>query len=336
MKKPSTQAKQTTILHVEDDPALSRLVRTVFESLGFHGDILQVGLVQQALAVLAERERDKAPLDLVLVDMQLPDGNGLEVLQEVKGSLTWSMTPVIVLSGETAPDLINEAYALGANCYLPKNGRPRGIVGSVQALYHCWMEGALLPHPPFADLAQEALARGIRLRARTARFFLELARSCPTDPDQEKFWIERSLVEGNKSNLLAFFQGQVFDRNVPPQTGEHTIDMQRRIEKSLETAEELLTHRDPPTPADISRIVLDLMEAADEDVMAEAFGALFPKNPTVAMALKTQAAGQLKELAGYVLKRASDPDLRRRADAVVAVAGRLATLDVAGTKTSIG
>lgn len=318
-----TPTKARTILHVEDDPVLAQLVRMVFENLGFRGEILLASLVAEAVALLAKREHRKGPLDLILVDMQLPDGTGLEVLRHVRASPAWHMTPVIVLSGETAPDIINEAYALGANCYLPKMARGKGAIEAIRALYQCWIEEALLPQVSFADQVQEALTRAVRLRARTAQFYLGLARACTADPEQEGFWVERALIEGNMSNLLAFFQGQISDRDVPPGTAERSTGMQLKVEEALNSAEALLTMRPSPTPAEVCRWVLDLAGALDEEVFAEALGAFLPKSPAVTRALKARAVGQLRELAGFVLKRSQDPELQRRADALIVFAGRL-------------
>jgi CheY-like chemotaxis protein len=203
--------KQMTILHLEDEPALALLVRKTLESLGFRGEILRAGLVAEAFALLTEREASKAPLDLFLLDMRLPDGSGLEVLRQVKGSPVWHRTPVILLSGETSPGLINEVYALGGNCFLPKLSSNQGALGSVKALYECWIEGALLPQPSFTNQVREVLSRAVQLRARTAQFYLGLARTCAADPEEEGFWLERAMIEGNLSNLLAFFQGQISD-----------------------------------------------------------------------------------------------------------------------------
>jgi hypothetical protein len=61
-------------------------------------------------------------------------------------------------------------------------------------------------------------------------------------------------------------------------------------------------------------------------VLFLAIGALFRKSQTVTTALKAQAAGQLRELAGYILKQAQEPELRQRAEAVIAFAGRLDAL----------
>jgi hypothetical protein len=51
-----------------------------------------------------------------------------------------------------------------------------------------------------------------------------------------------------------------------------------------------------------------------------------PKNPTVTMVLRAQAAGQLRELAGHILHHSQEPKLRQRAEALLAFAGRLSNL----------
>jgi CheY-like chemotaxis protein len=324
----SRNSRQMIILHVEDQEELVRLVRMAFESFGFQGEILRAGLVAEAVALLDKRRRQKEPLELILADMNLPDGSGLDILRRVKASITWRMTPVIVLSGEKSPDLINEAYALGANCYLPKQGGSRGVIASLQALYQCWIKEARLPHPIFPDLVQSALSRGIRVQARMARFYLRLAQRCRAEPEQEKFWLERSLAEGNKSNLLAFFRGQISDRDVPPGAAENAIRMQRKIEQTLDRMEPLLAQRPAPAPAEVCRWVLELVNAWNEETSAETFGSLFSANPAVTLALKAQAVGQLRELARYILQRSQEPDLRQSAEALLSLAGRMEDWDL--------
>jgi len=326
MDERSVNPTQMTILHVEDDPILAQLVRMSFEKFGFQGNILQVSQVSEALSLLSERERQKAPLELILVDMQLPDGRGLDVLRHVKTSPVWEKTPVIILSSEMAPGIINEAYALGANCYLPKISKPEGIFGSIQALYQCWIEGALLPQVSFEDNVQKVLARGVHLRARTANFYLGLARAFSGDHGKEAFWLERAMIEGNISNLLAFFQGQISDRDVLSDLAQRTSDMQLKVEKALGKVEAALKARSSLLPEEVCQWVFELLEAWDEEIFAEAFGTLFPKNPAVSTALKARAMGQLKELGGYFLKQSQDPDSDRKADALLSLADRLESM----------
>ena len=81
------------ILIVEDDPALSQGIRL---ALGQEGrQFVQAGTIGQAELELAERT-----FDLLILDLNLPDGNGLELLTEIRSV---SQVPVLIL---TANDLV--------------------------------------------------------------------------------------------------------------------------------------------------------------------------------------------------------------------------------------
>lgn len=104
-----------TVLHVEDDSYLSQIVKTSFIHFGFHGDMMNARSLTAAVSLLNNRARDKKPLSLVISDMELPDGTGLDVIREVKTHPTWQATPIIVFSHDVREGVINDAYALGAS-----------------------------------------------------------------------------------------------------------------------------------------------------------------------------------------------------------------------------
>ena len=58
---------------------------------------------------------------------------------------------------------------------------------------------------------------------------------------------------------------------------------------------------------------LELADAMDEEVFAEACGHLFPKSPVATAALKARAAAQIKELALHILERTEEAELRQKA-----------------------
>jgi CheY-like chemotaxis protein len=310
-----------TILHVEDDPALAKLVRIAFEGFGFHGDMLAADRVENAIALLAERARNRQPIDLILSDMQLPDGTGLDVVRQVRADPFWHLTPVLVLSGEVAPGVINEAYALGANCYLPKSGT--NIMKSLRALYECWVKSALLPRTHARAPVHESLAKAINLRARTSEIYLRLADLVAANPGEMQFWLERSLSEGNLSNLLALFRHKIDEKDFPSGTIERLTKMQGEVEKTLRAAEKRLKAVAPDT-RQIYNWALDLAESVDEEIFAECLGYLFPKSPAATMALRERAAAHFNVLASHILERAKEPDLRQRAEALRNRAGRIA------------
>ncbi len=63
--------------------------------------------------------RNKIP-ELILLDLNIPKLNGLEVLKKLKSDETTSHVPVVIMTSSTESSDINTSYALGANSYLRK------------------------------------------------------------------------------------------------------------------------------------------------------------------------------------------------------------------------
>ncbi|HXE96753.1 MAG TPA: response regulator [Dongiaceae bacterium] len=309
-----------TILHVEDEPVLAKLVHLALTSFGFSGTILSADRVQSALELLGELAHKRQPVELIITDMQLPDGTGLDVVRAVRADPYWRLTPIIVLSGETAPGVVSRAYALGANCYLPKSGKD--TTKTLRSLYECWIENAILPSPPTVDRVQEALSRAVNFRARTSGIFLRLADLAIEDPVEMRFWLERSMSEGNLSNLLELFRHKINETDFPSAAIERLAEMHASVDNALSAAENCLQTTFPDAGR-IYRMALDLAEVMDEEIMAESLGYLFPKSPTATMALKERAAAHFNALATHILERTEEPEIRQRAEALRSRAGRM-------------
>lgn len=97
------------ILVVDDEPAIVRAVRANLSRHGFRVDVATTG--QEAL------EHAQARPDLILLDLGLPDGDGLEVIRSIREQ---SDTPIIVLSARGAEREKVRALDLGADDYLTK------------------------------------------------------------------------------------------------------------------------------------------------------------------------------------------------------------------------
>jgi chemotaxis family two-component system response regulator Rcp1 len=323
----SLDNKDLTILHIEDQHLLAGLVRTAFERFGFRGDMINVQSVSAAVDLLNERAQNKEPLSLIISDMHLPDGTGLDVIREVKTNPAWRMTPVIILSNEVRQGVINDAYALGANSYMSKSFDAMNPLESLQNFYQYWLENAKLPLAESRDRLQETLERAIGLRTRTSEFYLRLARAFEGEFEEMEFWLDRALNEGNLSNLMAFFRNKLNEKDVPPGTIDQLAGMQNEVKNALKIAEERLQRNPSPGPAIACQWVLELADAMDEEVFAEACGHLFPKSPVATIAFKTRAAIQLKELALHVLKRTEEAELRKKAVSLLEWSQRLKSDD---------
>ena len=312
-----------TIVHVEDDRHLAEVVKIAFDHFGFRGTMIAVPSVGAAVNLLNERERNKEPLSLIISDMRLPDGTGLDVIREVKTNPTWRMTPVIVLSNREDENIINDAYALGANSYMPKVPDSKSLLDSLQSFYQYWLESAKLPRAGSRDRLQGTLETAIGLRIRTSEFYLGLARTFEKEPGEMEFWLNRALNSGNLANLLAFFRNKLKEGDVPLVIIDQLAGMQIKVKNSLKKVEELLEQNPSPHPAMACQWALELLKAFDEELLADIGGHLFPKSPVATLALKARAAAQMKELALHILGRVQAPELRKKADELYAWSQRI-------------
>lgn len=99
------------VLYIEDDPGLARLVQTKLAPEGYQVDSAATG--REGLRVF-----DEAIHDLVIVDYQLPDCNGLDVLQTLVSRKAG--VPVIMATGAGSEEVAVRAMKLGAADYIHK------------------------------------------------------------------------------------------------------------------------------------------------------------------------------------------------------------------------
>ena len=99
-----------TAVIVEDEPQIRRFVRSALEGEGWQ--VFEAGTIKQGLTEAGTRRPD-----LVILDLGLPDGDGVAYLQDLR---TWSDVPVIVLSARTNEADKIAALDAGADDYLTK------------------------------------------------------------------------------------------------------------------------------------------------------------------------------------------------------------------------
>ncbi len=98
------------VLMIEDEPEIRRFVRLALESEGL--EVFEAASLQRGLIDAATRRPE-----LVVLDLGLPDGDGLDFIREFRG---WSQAPVLVLSARDGEERKVQALDAGADDYLVK------------------------------------------------------------------------------------------------------------------------------------------------------------------------------------------------------------------------
>ena len=102
------------LLYIEDDPVNAMVMAALI------GQRPSLGLkVATTLAEGFAAIQHEAP-ELLLLDMQLPDGRGTDLLQTLRADPRWAGLPVIMVSADALDDSMREAMAAGANAYVTK------------------------------------------------------------------------------------------------------------------------------------------------------------------------------------------------------------------------
>lgn len=136
-KKVSTETakqapSQISILHVEDNKAVSGLIQDVLTAEGMNVDSCLSGTM--ALEIL----KSKTPYDLIIVDNELPGLSGLELVLRLQAMPHRRQTPVIMLTGD---DCEAEAWRAGAKAFLHKPGGVDELPSTIDRLLkHCSIE----------------------------------------------------------------------------------------------------------------------------------------------------------------------------------------------------
>lgn len=119
------------LLCADDDPD----IRTILALALRLDPRFEVETFGNGTELLAAARRDGA--DAVLLDVQMPEPDGLATCRALKADPTTAHIPVVFLSATTAPALLAETTAVGAIACLEKPFDPLTIAGAVRAVLAC-------------------------------------------------------------------------------------------------------------------------------------------------------------------------------------------------------
>jgi two-component system, chemotaxis family, response regulator Rcp1 len=135
-----------TILLVEDSQEDVDLTKEALKESKLKVNLIVVTDGLQALNYLSDTE-NKRP-DLVLLDLNLPKKNGLEVLTQIKGDERLKAIPVVIMTTSRSEEDVLRSYKNHANCYICKPLNLDKFIDVVRAIEDFWITIVKLPYVP--------------------------------------------------------------------------------------------------------------------------------------------------------------------------------------------
>ena len=119
-----------SILIVDDSPTMRRMVRASLR------DLKNVSCNEAASGLEAIEQLALARSDLIILDLNMPDMHGLDVLRFVRGHDAYRDVPILVLTTRDDEESKDVALAAGASLYLTKPFPPPFLATHVRELLH--------------------------------------------------------------------------------------------------------------------------------------------------------------------------------------------------------
>jgi two-component system, OmpR family, KDP operon response regulator KdpE len=139
------------VLVVDDEPQILRALRINLRARDYQVDVAETGA--EALAMAARH-----PPDLVILDLGLPDLDGVEVIGGLRG---WTQAPIIVLSGRADSTDKVEALDAGADDYITKPFGVEELLARMRAAARRTGGGVDLPQVRLGDLTVDLAAKRV-------------------------------------------------------------------------------------------------------------------------------------------------------------------------------
>jgi len=205
----------TSILIVEDEPAIREMVRFALERAGFA--CREAGDSERALVAIADRRPD-----LALIDWMLPGMNGIDLARRLKREDATKELPLIILTARGEEDDRIRGLEVGADDYITKPFSPRELIARIKAVMRRYQ-----PHSGDAPIVVGELSLDPTSHRVTAGE--QLLDMGPTEFRLLLFFMTHAERVYSRTQVL----DQVWGSNVYVE--ERTVDVHiRRLRKALE------------------------------------------------------------------------------------------------------
>ena len=143
--QPVPPEQQLKVLMVEDDDDFTALIKRALDRIAWvkHD---RAGTGEEGMAMLQSMTAQPSHTpDLILLDLELPDINGLELLRKLKTMPATQKIPVTVLSGSHSEEDIENCLTAGANAYLTKASDYEHLCRQMYRVMNFWHHAELAP-----------------------------------------------------------------------------------------------------------------------------------------------------------------------------------------------
>jgi two-component system response regulator MprA len=187
--------ERPTILVVEDDPALRDTLQRRFERAGYTVAAAADGATGLARAAAGD-------IDLVVLDLTLPDIDGLDVCRQLRRSDGEGYLPILILTGRDSPADRSAGFAAGADDYVAKPFEATELLARVEVWAHT-RQRLQNAYAELHALAERMWYEQTQLRQLVERLLAALEQLDPSDSTAEPLATARDELEGVASALAA-------------------------------------------------------------------------------------------------------------------------------------
>ena len=158
------------------------------------------------LELLDKLEKNTEPLDLLLLDLQMPEMDGIEVTKKIKEK--YPDLKIVILTTHYSKAFILNMIELGASAYLAKDAEPENVIRTIRQVAHngFYYDGHVM------DVIRENMVAGypnksvsfgpVKLTNRELEVLQLICQEKTTNEMAEELYLSPRTVEGHRNNLL--------------------------------------------------------------------------------------------------------------------------------------
>ena len=132
-----------SVVIVEDSDEDFEMIKVLLSDLGFQGSLIRFDDGMAAVEYFRSMPTDRC--QLLLLDLNLPEMDGRDVLSQLKGDVSTKSIPVVVFSTSNNPKDVESCYQAGANAFVNKPVDLMKLKALMSSLLSFWVDFNILP-----------------------------------------------------------------------------------------------------------------------------------------------------------------------------------------------